>query len=285
MHLLQLRNAHVCIDLRGRKIRVAEKRLDEADVGAVLKHVGSAGVPEKVTSSPRWNASPQDEFLDQIPEAVFQERLAKVREEQRGLVQAPDQCGPGLHQVSPDPFGRASANGNDSIAIALSTPDDYCVLVEVQVVNADARQLHPANAGGVQHLEDCAITDAGGPASIGDCEDSTDFGNRWNPSRQSARDPGYAQIGGGVEGNVARPGKPLAERLQRVQARDLRIQRERQPVPLPATGQIALVTFQYLPRELSRSHYSVFVAPPDEVIQGKSTNDHCLLSQTDCPGP
>jgi hypothetical protein len=48
VHLFEFRDRDVGIDLGGRELRVAQDRLDEADVSAVGKHVGRHRVAEQV---------------------------------------------------------------------------------------------------------------------------------------------------------------------------------------------------------------------------------------------
>ena len=48
---LELADRYVCIDLCGFEIRMAEHRLDEADMGTILEHQRCRGVAEKMAAT------------------------------------------------------------------------------------------------------------------------------------------------------------------------------------------------------------------------------------------
>ncbi len=62
---LEIRKTHLSVDLRRLERRVPELLLDLADVGAVLQHVGRAGVAKQVAAAGLLDAGLQDQALDQ----------------------------------------------------------------------------------------------------------------------------------------------------------------------------------------------------------------------------
>ncbi len=63
---LELGETDLGVDLCGSQLLMAEHGLDEPDVGAVLQHVGGAGVAEQVTGAGLGDAGRVQVAFDQI---------------------------------------------------------------------------------------------------------------------------------------------------------------------------------------------------------------------------
>lgn len=51
MHLLQLLDRDLGINLSGRQVHMPQDQLDVADIGAVLQHMGGHAPPEQLTGA------------------------------------------------------------------------------------------------------------------------------------------------------------------------------------------------------------------------------------------
>lgn len=84
---LQLADRDVGVDLGGLEFGVSEDFLDEADVRAVLVHVGGQGVSEQVTGTAFADVGGLDVSADQLGQAHGREGFSEVGEE-KGFVTA-----------------------------------------------------------------------------------------------------------------------------------------------------------------------------------------------------
>ena len=65
----------MCVHLRAFQTAVAKQLLDKADVGSVLVHERSAGVPEKMTRSLLADLGGLHVIADKLRQSVRRERL------------------------------------------------------------------------------------------------------------------------------------------------------------------------------------------------------------------
>ena len=82
VNLFEMRNGDLGIDAGGVEATVAKQLLDKADVRAVLKHVGGAGVPEQVTAPLFTNVSLFDCFGDPVAEVGWADAVAVATDEE-----------------------------------------------------------------------------------------------------------------------------------------------------------------------------------------------------------
>lgn len=76
------------VNLRGVEIAVAEHRLDEADVGAVLEHVRGHGVSKQMTRANRIDTGLGDVAFDSRRQGAASKALAFIRQEQGAVILA-----------------------------------------------------------------------------------------------------------------------------------------------------------------------------------------------------
>lgn len=76
--LLQLLDADLGVNLGGGEFGVAEKLLDEADVGSVFEHQGGAGVAQQVATAGFAKFGGVDVVADELGEAVGGEGFVEV---------------------------------------------------------------------------------------------------------------------------------------------------------------------------------------------------------------
>ena len=87
----ELLDAHLGVNARRFELFVAEELLDEADVGSAFKHVGRAGVAQKVAASGAAEVGLFDELADHAAEDIGIEAFAVAGEDEGFFVLAQDE--------------------------------------------------------------------------------------------------------------------------------------------------------------------------------------------------
>ena len=187
--LLQLANAHLCVDLCRLKFRMSKHRLNEPDVGSVLKHQGCHRVTEQVARTAFADVGCIDVLADHLSEAVDGEAFAKVRQKQRDVAGIDDQPGTDFTQVLLDPADGPFADRDHPILLPFPLTHHDRAAVGVQVVDLQAHHFHATDAGGVQGLEDRPVSDAQGIGDVGDGEDGFAFADRQDVLREATFKP------------------------------------------------------------------------------------------------
>ena len=72
---LQLTDGHLRVNLRCREVGVSEQLLDESDVGSVLVHERSTGVPEQMARALLADFGGLHVIADKLRQSVRRERL------------------------------------------------------------------------------------------------------------------------------------------------------------------------------------------------------------------
>ena len=116
----KLHDGHVGIDLGGVEPGVTEQLLDEADVGAVFKHVGGAGVAHQVAGARPADAGGLDNAPDPVADVSGAEPLAVAAKEQGAFTAGRIQQGPGLFEIFLQPVENALAHRNHAVFLPLS---------------------------------------------------------------------------------------------------------------------------------------------------------------------
>jgi len=133
MHLQKLAYRHFGINGGGLQLRMAEKLLDKADVGAALEHVGRAGVAQKAAGTafgevrarhlgPTDHAREDTGVKRPAVAGLKQGRFARIEHQERAR----------LSVVALRPAGRAGTERNDAILAALALANGHRAVPELK---------------------------------------------------------------------------------------------------------------------------------------------------------
>lgn len=147
VHLGEVPDGHVRVDLRRGDGRVAEDSLDVADVGAGSQEMRGERVPERVgADKPREPCAlrvPAHELADAFwlePVSEILQR-AVVGADEEGLRRAARKLGPSTPQVDED-VGRGALPERDEARLsALAAPDVDAPVREIDVGEIEGREL------------------------------------------------------------------------------------------------------------------------------------------------
>ena len=172
--LAQLLDRHVRVDLRGGERLVTQERLDEPGVGAVLQHVGRAGVAQQVSRARLLDPRERHVPAHPLGDVLRRHRQSVVGQEQRFTV-ADRELRPGFLQVLLDPRRRALPDRDHAIFPALALAHHHESARGVDVVEREARQLHAPQRRRVKGFEHGAITQARRRDRLGLAQDRLDL--------------------------------------------------------------------------------------------------------------
>jgi hypothetical protein len=97
-----------------------EHRLDEPDVGPVLQHHRSHGMPEPMAGTTLADPGRVDGLADHLRQPVGGERFAKGGEEQGAVIGAGGERGPDILLPFADPVECALADRDHPVLLALA---------------------------------------------------------------------------------------------------------------------------------------------------------------------
>jgi hypothetical protein len=206
------------IELRRREGRMPQQLLDKADVGPVLQHVRSAGMPKQVARAGCREARADDVLANHVAQPISFESFAEVRQEQGVIGHWRKQARPDPSKVVSDPSRGTRAQGNDSVS--------------------------PAKAGGIQRLQDRPVPHARGQMGVRLPQHASYFVDGRYPARKAAWLARQHQRFTRVVLHEPSSLQPLAECAQWIDAGCLRRVRERPSVGLEHCGQMALVALE-----------------------------------------
>ena len=86
MHFFELADADVRVNFRRGQLRVAQDRLDEADIGAIGEHMSRHRMAKEVRGAGGIDAGGAQVLFDHVAQAVFAEGLTELVHEDIPLV-------------------------------------------------------------------------------------------------------------------------------------------------------------------------------------------------------
>lgn len=171
MHVFQLMDRHVRVDLRGVDRGVAQQLLDKADVRAVLQHQGGHTVPEQVAGARLAHPGLIDVFLDQPAEAVRLPGLAGVIQEHPVLAVPGPQQRPTVLEVMLYRCQGPLTDRHEPILVALALTYRQYTGAGVDVIDPQVDQFLPADTRAVQYFQHAPVAQAGHRLQVRQVED------------------------------------------------------------------------------------------------------------------
>ena len=245
MNRSQLLDGNMGVDLSCRKIRVAQKRLNETDVSAVLEHVRRTSVAHQVTGARCREARVHHMALHEITHAVFREGLAVVGEEEGVGTHVARKARPHVHSIAMQPRDRSGDQWHDSVPPTFAAAHVYGLRNEVHVIEAQPHELHPAKGGAVEELQDRSVADAAPSRGIGLSNDGFYLYPRRNTGWQPADLPGEYEPQARVAWDSVLANEPPTERNHRIEPRGLSACSQGMAIGLAPRRQVMLIMFQH----------------------------------------
>jgi len=140
MQTLEPLPGHVSINLGGRKITMAQQKLHDTQIGAVVEQVRRKGMPQPVRRDVPPDVRRPRMVADAVPERLPRQALAAGRDEHLRHHGSLQQFRAGFPQVGLQPFAGLVTQRNQPLLVALANhPDDS--LVEVQIGQQQAGEF------------------------------------------------------------------------------------------------------------------------------------------------
>ena len=114
-HLFEIGGFDSSIDLGGLEAGMTEQLLDIPDVRTVLKHVGGAGVTNRMETDVLFDAQVLGQFFDEIEQGITRHGPATSGEEER-VCSFGAELGPSEFQILEKRSGSFFAHGNEAFA-------------------------------------------------------------------------------------------------------------------------------------------------------------------------
>ncbi len=153
------------VNLSGGEISVTEHILDDAEIGAVFKEVGSKGVAQNMREDVIIDTRFLGSFFDDLPDTFAGELGSAVGEKEyaRGRLAFFDEHRPCLFSVELQSTCSLSAERNVAGLVPLARDAQKTVL-PVQLFGTKGHQLTHAQTAPVEHLQDGSVGRGSFPA-------------------------------------------------------------------------------------------------------------------------
>src|SRR5438045_7245191 len=116
MQLLEAFARHVGVYRGGGDVRVAEQKLHDAEIGAVVEQMSREGVPQRVRRQRRTgDARAHSVALDQLPKRLAAQRTAASGEKYRGTLAGARQLDTRRAEIALEPSDRFLAHRHQSL--------------------------------------------------------------------------------------------------------------------------------------------------------------------------
>ena len=146
----------VGIDLGGGDVGVAEKLLDDAQIGAVAQHVTGKGVAQDVGVDVFLDAGGTGNVFDDLPDPAARHGVAIAGEEQLRGIGSLDQQRAKALDIAAEMGGGVAAKGNDPGLFALARyPQD--LVFQDNLIDAERTEFADAEPAGVEKLKDQVV--------------------------------------------------------------------------------------------------------------------------------
>ena len=145
------------IDLGRRDVGVAQKFLNDAEVGAVFEKVGGVRVPHEVGEDALIDASGSCPLADDLPDAFPCERLASSVEKDGVAGSFSGKFAPCLGNVGVESFGGFGADGNVArfFSLARDSEELFFPIVIFEFERDEFADTQPAS---VEEFQDGSVT-------------------------------------------------------------------------------------------------------------------------------
>jgi hypothetical protein len=234
----QSADRHTSVQSRRRELRMAEQLLYVPDVGAAFKHQRRSGMPEEMAGPRLPQISARDMPVNQTSYALGSERAAAFRAEEAVIVRRPNEGLAHPTQVNLEPPRCPPADGHVPIARSLPVSHEDHATVQIQVAHPEMGTLRAAYAGGVQHFQDCPVSNANRRSQLRLAEDQIDLRGGQHLPGQAMAASGKLNIRSRIRRQATGERQPPKEAPHGQEHLDLGTPREGLTVCLPPTMEV-----------------------------------------------